>query len=189
MPAFTKSLLGEPVEHLFELATTLENAFSAAGLEYCIVGGFAVYLYVEEAEPAAGRLTPDVDLMVRREDLHCITQAVKPFGIEYRPAAGVNMPVGRNAPSALRALHLVYEGEKVRPEYEQPVPTLSEARRLQGFPLIRLPHLIRMKLTSFRVIDQTHLKDMDAARLITPEIERELTPAMRERLRSVRGVK
>jgi hypothetical protein len=45
-----------------------------------------------------------------------------------------------------------------------------------------------MKLTSFRLKDQTHLKDMDEAGLITSDIEKKLTPKMRDRLQGIRAV-
>jgi hypothetical protein len=44
-----------------------------------------------------------------------------------------------------------------------------------------------MKLTSFRLKDQTHLKDMDEARLITPEIEANLPEILRDRLILIRN--
>lgn len=53
-------------------------------------------------------------------------------------------------------------------------------------PLISIDGLVRMKLTSFRLKDQTHLKDMDEAGLITPDIEAGLPEGFRERLRQVR---
>jgi hypothetical protein len=120
MPAFVNSFFEQRVERPLELATTLEKAFSAAAIEYRIVGGLAVYLYVEQADPDAGRLTRDIDLVVRRQDLPRIADAVKPFGLEYRHLAGGDMLVEREVPSGRRAVHLVVEGEKVRPEYEQP---------------------------------------------------------------------
>jgi hypothetical protein len=41
-------------------------------------------------------------------------------------------------------------------------------------------------LTSFRIKDQTHIKDLDDAGLIGPEIEATLSAALRERLVYVR---
>ena len=175
------------MERLFELAGVLEKALSAAGIEYRVVGGLAVYLYVEEAEPDAGRLTKDIDVVVRREDLERVAAAVKPFGLDYRHVAGVDMLVQHGAPSARRAVHLVFAGEKVRPEYEEAVPTLSGGRKLQGVRLIPLSDLIRMKLTSFRAKDEAHIKDLDEAGLITPEIERDLSPKLLERLQQTRS--
>ena len=43
-----------------------------------------------------------------------------------------------------------------------------------------------MKLTSFRLTDQVHVKDMDEVGLITPEIEAQLPVALKERLKQVR---
>jgi hypothetical protein len=52
---FVNSFFETRVQQLFELAGRVETAFSAAGLDYRLVGGLAAYLYVEEAEPDAGR--------------------------------------------------------------------------------------------------------------------------------------
>ena len=184
--AFVNSFFEERVDRLFELAARLHEALSSAGIEYRVVGGLAVYLYVEEAEPDAGRLTRDIDIVVRREDLQPIVSAVEPFGFTYRRAAGVDMLVDRAAPSAKRAVHLVFAGEKVRPEYETPVPSLASERKLRGVPLIPLRDLVRMKLTSFRAKDEAHLKDLDEAGLLTPDIEADLPPTLLERLRQMR---
>jgi hypothetical protein len=46
-----------------------------------------------------------------------------------------------------------------------------------------------MKLTSFRMKDQLHIKDLDSARLITPEIEAQLPEALRARLAEVRALR
>jgi len=50
-----------------------------------------------------------------------------------------------------------------------------------------LASLVHMKLTSFRLKDQTHLKDLDEAGLITPETEAGLSPILAERLAQVRA--
>jgi hypothetical protein len=183
---YVNSFFEERVEHLFELASVVERAFSAAGIEYRVVGGLAAYLYVEEREPDAGRLTRDIDIVVRREDLDAIAKAVEPFGLQHRHVAGVDMLIQAGQP-ARRAVHMVFAGEKVRAEYADTVPELGAARVLNGVRLVPVEHLIRMKLTSFRLKDQTHLKDLDEAGVIAPEIEAGLSPVLRERLAAVRA--
>ena len=84
-------------------------------------------------------------------------------------------------------MHLLFTGEKVRPEYPEPAPPLGQARMLQGVRLIPLADLVRMKLTSFRLKDQVHLKDLDEVGLITAEIEGSLSQVLRERLARVRA--
>jgi hypothetical protein len=184
---FVNTFFEKRVEQLFELAQRVEKAFSSAGLEYRVIGGLATYLYVEEVEPDAGRLTKDIDIAVRREDLPKIAKAVEPLGLEYRHVAGMDMLVQTGEPSARRAVHLVFTGEKVRKDYPEPAPELGPARTIRGIRLIPLADLIRMKLTSFRLKDQTHLKDLDEARLITPEVEAGLSPILHERLTQVRA--
>ena len=152
-----------------------------------MVGGLAAYLYVEEAEPDAGRLTKDIDIAVRREDLEKIAKAVEPFGLRLRHTAGVDLLVQTAEPSARRAVHLIFAGEKVRPEYPEATPELGSFRTMQGIRVIPLADLVRMKLNSFRLRDETHLKDLDEAGLITPEIEADLSPSLRERLARVRA--
>ena len=81
----------------------------------------------------------------------------------------------------------MFAGEKTRPDYSEPVPELAAQRTIQGVRVVLLADLVRMKLTSFRLRDQTHLKDLDEAGLITAEIEANLTPVLRERLADVRA--
>ena len=187
MAVFVNSFFETRVEQLSDLAQRIEQAFSAAGLEYRVVGGLAAYLYVEERDPDAGRLTRDIDIAVRREDLPKIARAVETLGLEYRHAAGVDMLVQASQPTARRAVHLVFTGEKVRDGYLEPVPEMGACRRIRGIRLMPLADLIRMKLTSFRAKDEAHLKDLDDAGLVTSEIEVALPAVLRERLERVRA--
>jgi hypothetical protein len=123
----------------------------------------------------------------RREDLEGIARAVEPFGLQHRHVAGVDMLVQAGAPSARRAVHLIFTGEKVKANYPEPAPAIGPSRTLHGVRLIPLADLVRMKLTSFRSKDETHLKDLDEAGLITPEIEAGLSEILRARLVQVRA--
>jgi hypothetical protein len=187
MGAFANTFFEERVERLFDLAGLVEKIFSSAGLEYRIVGGLAAYLYIEEREPDAGRLTKDIDVAVRREDLEKIAKAAEPFGLQHRNVGGADMLVRAGMPSAHRAVHLVFSGEKVRPEYPEATPGLGPYHEIKGLRLIPLGDLVRMKLTSFRASDEAHLKDLDEAGLITPEIEAALSPVLAGRLEQVRA--
>ena len=98
------------------------------------------------------------------------------------------MLVVAGQPKARSAVHLVFVGEKVRPEYSEPVPGFSPpARTAGGVLLAPVATLVRMKLTSYRLKDRVHLKDLDGVGLITPEIVAGLPEALRERLREVRA--
>ena len=174
------------VDELIELASRFATALSKAGIEYRIVGGLGVYLHVNEVDPIAARLTRDIDAAVSRADIERIAQVVRPFGLEFRHVAGVDMFVDAEQPTARRAVHLLCVREKVRPEYVEPVPGFSEAPAIHGLLVAPVADLVRMKLTSFRLRDRVHLKDMDAVGLITPETEAGLSPTLLERLQQVR---
>jgi len=185
--AYTNTFFEARLEQLFDLAKTVEEALRSAGIEYRVVGGLATYLYVEEAQPDAGRLTKDIDVLVRREDLENIARAVESWGLSYRHVAGADMLVETANPTVRRAIHLVFTGEKVKPEYPEAAPELTLCNEMKGVRLVPLADLVRMKLTSFRAKDEAHLKDLDEAGLITPEIEEELSAVLCERLARMRA--
>jgi hypothetical protein len=175
------------VEQLVEVAGRFAAALSQAGIEYRIVGGLAVYLHVNTIDPLAARLTRDIDAAIRRTDIQKIAQLVKPFGLEFRHAAGVDMLVDALAPKARSAVHFIFVSEKVRPEYLEPVPDFSQAPKIDGLAVAPVADLVRMKLTSFRDKDRVHIRDMDSVGLITPEIEAGLPEILRQRLAEVRA--
>ena len=107
MAKFVNGFFEERRQALIELAGWVDNVFSAAGIEYCVAGGLATYYYVEEVEPDAGRLTKDIDIVVRREDLDKIREAVAPFGFRYRQVGGVAMLL-RGSEPARRGIHLIF---------------------------------------------------------------------------------
>ena len=82
MPLFVNTFFEERLQDLFNLAARVQQALGAAGIEYRVVGGLAAYLYVEGAEEDAGRLTKDIDILVRREDLPRIAAAAESVGLD-----------------------------------------------------------------------------------------------------------
>ncbi len=176
MAVFVNTLFEARVERLFDLAELVEKIFSSAGLDYRVVGGLAKCLYVEESDPESGRLTKDIDIAIRRQDLERIAKAAEPFGLQHRHVAGVDMLVQAAKPSA-KSVHV----------YPEAAPDLGTCRRIKGLRLIPLEDLVRMKRTGFRAKDEAHLKDLDQAGLITAEMEAGLAPALAERLAQVRA--
>ena len=176
------------VGQLFEVIHRVSKALADAGIEYRLVGGMAVYFHVEARDPLKARLTRDVDLAIDRDTMEAVAKAAKPYGFDYRRAAGVDMLVDASQPSARSAVHLIFVREKVRPNYPEPVPGFSPADVTEeGVLLAPVADLVRMKLTSFRLKDQVHIQDMDSVGLITPEIESGLPELLRDRLAEVRA--
>jgi hypothetical protein len=175
------------LEQLTGAAERVCRALHTAGIKYRVVGGLAVLFHVQTRDPLAGRLTKDVDLAIDRADLPRIIDAVRSAGLVYRHVAGVDMLVDATEPQARSAVHLVFVREKVRPQYVEPVPDFSEPAIADNTILVAsVADLVRMKLTSFRIVDKTHIIDLDSVGLITPEIEQTLPDVLRARLEQVR---
>ena len=179
-------------ERLFDLVGILHrisDALTAGQIPHEVIGGLAVLIHVEEASPEHSALTRDVDLLVRRVDLDRIRQAAAKAGFRFRHAAGVDMLLYGDLGSVKNAVHLVFSEEKVRPNYLEPTPPITPDRKhIHGKDVMVIPvaDLARMKLTSFRLKDQVHLKTMDASGLITSEVESGLIPELLARLKYVR---
>ncbi len=178
------------VEQLYDVTVRLASALENAAIPYQIIGGFAVFSHVDAVDPMGARLTRDVDIAVDRSRLNQIVAAVEPAGFRYRHAAGVDMLVDASEPAARSAVHLVFAHEKVRPEEIDFVPGISKPERSsRGYWIAPVSDLVRMKLTGFRLKDKVHIQDLDAARLITAEMEASLPEALRARLAEVRAAR
>ena len=136
------------------------SALEQAGVPYAVVGGNAVAAWVSRIDEAAVRNTQDVDILIARGDLPAVIEAMSKAGFVYRHSAGVDMLLDGPQAKARDAVHLVFAGEKVRPEYVLPTPDVTESEPTACFRLLSLESLVRMKLTSFRRKDQMHLLDM-----------------------------
>jgi hypothetical protein len=179
-------------ERLFDLVGVLHKitgTLAAEGIPHELVGGLAVLVHVEEADPTHSTLTRDVDLMVRREDLDRIKLAAAKNGFRFRHTAGLDMLLYGEADSAKNAVHLIFSGERVRPNQATPNPPIApEKKRVLGEEVMVIPvvDLLRMKLSAFRDKDRVHVRSMDAAGLITTGLEEKLPVELRARLQHVR---
>jgi len=177
-------------ERLFKLVGVLQRIaqpLAMASVPYEVVGGLAVLIHVEEADPTLSVLTRDVDIMIRRADLGRVIAVGESQGFKFRHAAGVDMLL--YGEKAINAVHLVFAEEKVKAGEAAPNPALSPIpKTIKGVEVsvVSVADLVRMKLSANRLKDQVHIQSLDAAGLITPEIERGLQPALNERLQQIR---
>ena len=161
----------------------ITGALNAANVPFALVGGQAVALWVATKDPAAVRTTKDVDVLVRRSDLPAVRKAALTVAMEYFEVLGVGMLLERDDPNPRRAVHLVWAGEKVRPEYPLPSPAVDEAHPLEpGRPVVPLPGLVRMKLMPNRDHDRVHLRDMIDVGLVNRDMLAQLPPELAARL-------
>ncbi|MBX3444002.1 MAG: nucleotidyltransferase family protein [Planctomyces sp.] len=170
----------EDVQRRLERAV---RALEAAGVPYAICGGQAVAAWVSKIDRAAVRTTVDVDVLLRREDFPAAKSALEHSGFVHRHVRGVTMFLDGDAGRPREAVHVVFANEKVRSEYLESSPDVSE--RLPGppFDVLELAALLRMKLTSFRDKDRTHVRDMLEVGLIDDTWIASLPRVLGDRLR------
>jgi hypothetical protein len=154
------------VELVKERLLRATAAMERAGIAYAVIGGNAVAAWVGQVDQSAVRFTQDVDLLIRRADLEATKAALEPAGFTYRHTASTDLFLDGPNAKARDAVHIIFAGERVRPEYALPAPDVSESEDSEAFRVLRLDALVRMKLTSFRDKDRTHLRDLIGVGLI-----------------------
>lgn len=166
------------IERVTERMERIVGALESASVPYALIGGQAVAVWVGSRDPAATRTTKDVDILLRKEDLPAARAAALAAGFDYCEIIGVGMFLEREDPNPRQATHLVWAGEKVRPEHPVSAPTLDESERLGDRQVVSLPALVRMKLAAWRDQDRVHLRDLIDVGLI----DRSLLPALHPEL-------
>lgn len=162
------------------------TAFGDAGIEYALVGGQAVACWVSTVDPGAVRTTKDVDLLLRREDLPRARAAALAAGFDYFEVVGVGMFLDQADPHPKRAVHILWSGEKTRPEYPLPAPAVEDRELLQpGLYVVPLAGLVRMKLMANRDHDRAHLRDMIDAGLVDRTLLAGLPADLSDRLQTL----
>jgi hypothetical protein len=117
------------LQQLFDRVRQFHRVMQAAGVPYRIVGGVAAYLHVAEEDPVKARMTPDIDVAIRREHLAATIAAARGAGLVYCRLDGTDALVDAEQPKRRSAVHLVFLNEKVRPDYVEPVPDSASRRQ------------------------------------------------------------
>jgi len=148
------------VEKVHERLHRAAQALESAGIAYAIVGGNAVAAWVSQVDEAAVRNTQDVDILLRRSDLEAAKMALAEYGFVYRHSASLDMFLDGAEAKARDALHILFAGERVKPDDAMPAPNVEESIKLGSFQAVTLNALVCMKLNSYRLKDRVHLLDL-----------------------------
>lgn len=160
-------------------------ALNQAGVPYAVVGGNAVASWVATIDEGAVRTTRDVDVLVRRVDLPIITAALVQAGFVADELLDVVMFRDGAEGKPSEAVHLLFAGEKTRPDHLLPAPEIQTVDDPANYRVIALESLISMKLMSNRRKDQVHILDMIGVRLIDRSWLPKLPPELAARLQQI----
>src|SRR5437879_1060615 len=160
-------------------------ALKRAGVPYALAGGNAVASWVATVDEGAVRNTPDIDLLVRRSDLPAITAALEQAGFVRDELLDVVLFRDRAEGKPSQAVHLLFAGEKTRPDHPLPAPEVQTVNDPANFRVIALDALVAMKLMSNRDKDRTHVRDLIGVGLIDAAWLTKLPPDLAERLKQI----
>ena len=183
--------MAEGIESVKKRLDRAAAALGSAGVKYAVVGGNAVAAWVSRVDAAAVRNTRDVDILLRREDMDQAKAALESAGFVHRRVASLGkaaaMDVFLDGPDAKvrDAIHILWAGEKAVPDAVEATPQLGFTEPGDGFELIPLDDLVRMKLTSFRDKDRMHLRDLLSVGLVDESWPGRFSPALGDRLRMI----
>lgn len=176
-------------ERLYRATAALESA----RIPYAVIGGNAIAAWVSRVDESVVRNTQDVDLLLRRDDLAAAKVALEKAGFIHRAVSilggkgRIEMFLDGPDAKARDAVRVIFAGERVSDDSLKPSPGIDEIDpgAAEGFRLLHLEALVRMKLTSFRRKDQVHLLDlMETGQLDASWLER-LPEALRGRLQEL----
>jgi hypothetical protein len=190
---FDYSILDRMVHAVELVRNRLKRATAAletAGIPYAVVGGNAVAAWVAKVDEAAIRNTQDVDIILSRGDLEAAKGALASEGFVYRHVKGIDMFLDGPGAKARDAVHVLFAGEKVRPDDLAEAAQLEETEQIETaftgkFRVVTLEALVRMKLTSHRLKDRVHLLDMIDVGLVDAGWPERFPPELGARLQAL----
>ena len=178
---FSLDRMAAAVEQVRARLTRAVTALEEAGIAHAVIGGNAVFLWVEAYGEGGERNTPNVDLLIDRVNLASSTAALADAGfvtVERYPDLFLDGPNG----SPRTRLRLIFAEEKVRESDLLPHPSCREVVRFGAFSVLPLAALVQTKLVAYRLVDRVHLHDLLDNGLIDASWTQDCLPELAERL-------
>jgi hypothetical protein len=182
---FSLDRMVSAVEKVRQRLLRTAEALQAANVQYAVASGNAIALWVSRVDESAVRNTQDIDILIRRQDLHAAKEALERAGFVYRHTAGEDVFLDGPDAKARDAVHMVFANEKVRAHEALPNPDVTESEPAERFRVLSLAALVRIELTAFRDKDRVHLRDLIEMGLVDSSWTGRLPPELAARLQSL----
>ncbi|MGI4792441.1 MAG: hypothetical protein ACRYFS_26740 [Janthinobacterium lividum] len=172
------------VEQVRERLVRATSAFKRDGVPYAVIGGNAVFLWVGTLDEAATRNTPNVDLLIDRDNLAQAAASLE--GVGFVPVAGTpDLFLDGSEGSPRTRLRLIFANEKVKEADLLPNPGCADAEQIGQFAVLPLFSLVQAKLNAYRIVDRVHLRDMLDISLIDASWTERYPPELGARLQAL----
>lgn len=182
---FSLDRMVRAVEKVRQRLLRATQALQLANIPYAVAGGSAVAAWVTRVDEAAVRNTQDVDILIRRSDFDAVKAALEGVGFVFRHAASIDMFLEGPQGKARDAVHIIFAGEKVRPDEPVANPDVTESESAKEYQILTLEALVRVKLTAFRDKDRVHLRDLIGVGLVDATWPTKFSVPLGERLQQL----
>ena len=183
--------MAKSIDKVMQRLERAASALASSGVDYAVIGGNAVAAWVSGIDESAVRNTRGVGILLRREDTERARLALESARSIYRrgasPGKAAAMDVFLDGPGAGvgDALHILWAGEKVIPDAHEAAPQLGRTEPGDGFSLVPLTNLVRMKLFFFRNKDRMNLRGLISVGLVETQWPQQFLPALGTRLQAI----
>jgi len=144
----------------------VSHLLNESQIPYAVIGGHAVAAWVATKDESLMRASPDVEVLVSVEDLERIREVLDADGFVYRRVAEMDIFMDDSASKEIDAVHLIYAGQKIRPDHVLPAPDVDDSGIGKEFKVIPLESLVGMELVAWRRKNRVHLQDLIGVGLI-----------------------
>lgn len=133
---------------------------------YAVIGGHAVAAWVATKDESMMRASPEVEILVGPEDIAPIREVLEADGMVFRKVADMDIFLDDMASKEVDAVHLIYAGQKIRPEHVLEAPDVDDSGIGKEFKVIPLQSLVSIELVAWRRKNRVHLQDLIGVGLI-----------------------
>lgn len=160
-------------------------ALEQAGIPYAVVGGNTVAVWVGSVDEAAVQADQERRSAAATRTWKRPRKRCAKAGFVYHETLDIPMFLDGPQANPRDAVHVLLSGDRVRPDDATVVPDVSESAPSERFNVVTLEALVRMKLTSYRDKDRTHLRDMLDVGLIDASWPAHYPPELAVRLQQI----
>lgn len=127
------------------------------GMEYALSGDHAVVEWIASVDPSAVRSTPEVELLIRAEDVAKIRQVIQSHGYLGRRRQSELLFVDTSDCKVRKAIQFVVASESASTDH---TPSIQDRQMLGSFWVLTLEALVRTNLARYRTLDRLRLRDL-----------------------------
>lgn len=177
--------IGQLMEKVRDRLLRSTGALEAAGIGYAVAGDAAVGAWVARIDESSVRTTKELEILLRRSDLPMATAALQAKGFVPCNSGDKNLFLDEGSTRTQDAIRVTLVGEKVHRDCPFPAPDIDAVEFEANYWMLPLDSLIHMKLSSWRLVDRVHVRDMIDVGLIDDTWLNRYPPVLTNRLKEL----